>query len=131
MKKTVLQNIEISKEIAAIGHTQSITIADLGLPVPKGVKCIDLAVSKGIPTFEQVLKAVASEMKIESIIVAQELKSLSPLAIDTITKISDTTTIRTVPHEEFKQITESCNCIIRTGECTPYYNVILISGVDF
>lgn len=131
MKKTILQNTEISKEIAAIGHTQSILVSDLGLPVPKGVKCIDLAVSKGVPTFEQVLDAVFSEMKVESIIVAAELKNLSLSYVDNIAQKSGAQDVIIVPHDELKKLSENCNCIIRTGEGTPYRNVILISGVDF
>ena len=36
-----------------------------------------------------------------------------------------------VPHEEFKRLTRSSEAIVRTGECTPYANVILKSGVAF
>jgi len=36
-----------------------------------------------------------------------------------------------VPHEEFKQLTGSAVAVVRTGECTPYSNVILHSGVVF
>jgi D-ribose pyranase len=39
--------------------------------------------------------------------------------------------LRTVPHEEFKQMCEGAVAIVRSGECTPYANVMLISGVTF
>ena len=34
-------------------------------------------------------------------------------------------------HEEFKKITRESEAIVRTGECSPYANVILKSGVVF
>lgn len=36
-----------------------------------------------------------------------------------------------VPHDEFKDLTRSSEAIVRTGECTPYANVILKSGVVY
>ena len=38
---------------------------------------------------------------------------------------------RKVPHEEFKRLMEKAKCVIRTGETSPYANVILIGGVNF
>lgn len=36
-----------------------------------------------------------------------------------------------VKHEELKKITRESEAIVRTGECSPYANVILKSGVVF
>lgn len=36
-----------------------------------------------------------------------------------------------VPHDEFKRLSQASEVIVRTGECTPYANVILKSGVVF
>jgi D-ribose pyranase len=36
-----------------------------------------------------------------------------------------------ISHEDFKQLTRDSQAIVRTGECTPYANVILKSGVVF
>ena len=58
MKKTHLLHAELSQLIAAMGHGDAIVIADAGLPVPAGTRCIDLAVTRGVPSFEQVLDAV-------------------------------------------------------------------------
>ena len=37
----------------------------------------------------------------------------------------------TVSHEEFKRRTAKARAMVRTGECTPYANIILIAGVKF
>ncbi|RKO62361.1 ABC-type ribose transport system, auxiliary component [Caldibacillus debilis GB1] len=51
MKKHGILNSEIAKVLADLGHTDTIVIADCGLPVPAGVKKIDLALELGKPSF--------------------------------------------------------------------------------
>ena len=133
MKKSVLLNSEISYEIAKIGHTQTITIGDAGLPIPKGVKRIDLAVTRQIPSFLSVLDAVLAEMKVEKIVLAEEIKEKAPELKEQILNRfqPDGAAVVFVKHEQFKKLTEESNVIIRTGETTPYANIILQSGVTF
>jgi len=133
MKKSILLNSEISYEIAKIGHTQTITIGDAGLPIPKNVKRIDLAVAKQVPSFLQVLDAVLTEMKVEQITLAREINKKAPALKEQILKRfpKSEAAIKYVKHEQFKKMTEDSNVIIRTGETTPYANIILMSGVTF
>ena len=51
MQKTGILNSEIAKVLADMGHTDQMTIGDCGLPVPSGVKKIDLALRFGQPSF--------------------------------------------------------------------------------
>lgn len=74
MKKSRLLNSELSYEIAKIGHTAHITLCDAGLPIPQSVKRIDLAVEAGLPGLINVLDPVLSEMQVEEIILAEEIK---------------------------------------------------------
>lgn len=131
MKKDGLLNPEILKEIAALGHTEGICIADCGLPVPKNVKVIDVSITAGIPHFMDVLKAVQSELVVESYIVAHEICEKNPALGNDITEVLGSLPVKMVPHEEFKNMTENVKCIIRTGETLSYANVILIGGVNF
>ncbi len=130
MKKSALLNSEISYEIAKLGHTQTLTIGDAGLPVPAGVKRIDLAVVKGVPSFLQVLDAVLSEMKVEKITLAEEIRLKAPRLHEQIWNLFNVE-IEYVPHERFKELTKQSAAIVRTGETTPYANIILTSGVTF
>ncbi len=41
MRKTKLINSEVSYTISKMGHTDSLTIGDCGLPIPDGVNRID------------------------------------------------------------------------------------------
>jgi D-ribose pyranase len=131
MLKSVLLNSEIAKEIAALGHTQNIVIADAGLPIGKDQRCIDLAVKRGLPSFIEVLKTVSSDLIIESYIYANEAVEQNATIYTQMMQIMDGKGCRGVPHEEFKKLSQEAAVVIRTGECTPYANVILIGGVDF
>lgn len=139
MKKSTLINSEISYVIANMRHTDLLVIGDAGLPVPDGVKQIDLAVAKGVPDFLTVLKAVLSELRVEKIVFAEEIKKASPQlyheAMELIKQMEReekiVITVEYVPHEQFKLKTAAGRAVIRTGEFSPYANIILSSGVVF
>ncbi|MBC2854605.1 MAG: D-ribose pyranase [Cetobacterium somerae] len=135
MKKGKLLNSELSYEIAKIGHTSHITLCDAGLPFPKGVKRIDLAIEAGYPSFIKTLDAILSEMMVEEIVLASEIKTINPKVyneiLETFQKNGMNPKIVEVSHTEFKEITRESEAIVRTGECTPYANIILKSGVVF
>ena len=135
MKRTRLLHSELSYEVARLGHTASITLCDAGLPIPAGVKRIDLAIEPGYPAFLRTLDALLSELMVEEIVVASEMLAANAAIYREMTKLFKSHGIepRTaqVPHEEFKRLTRSSEVVVRTGECTPYANVILKSGVVF
>ena len=124
-----------------MGHTDRICIGDCGLPIPDETERIDLAVKFGQPTFMDVLKEVAGDMKIEKIVLAEEIVEKNPVILEEIKKffsISETgcetgfdMEIEYVSHVELKKLTKECKAVIRTGETTPYANIILQSGCIF
>ena len=65
MKKDRVLNPHILEEIAALGHTEYLCIADCGLPIPKGTKTVDISLTAGIPGFLDVLQAVNTELVTE------------------------------------------------------------------
>ena len=131
MKKNGVLNQEISQLIASMGHLDKLTICDAGLPIPDYIWRIDLAVIPGLPCFEAVTKAVASELKVQQIILAEELRDKNPELTRAIVEIFKDSDVIYVPHEDFKGLSTESRAIIRTGECTPFANVILVSGVTF
>ena len=132
MRKTVLLNSEISSVISNMGHTDTLTIGDCGLPIPEYVQRIDLAVKKGVPDFMTVLDTVLEELCVEKIVLAEEIKSASPeMHAEILKRFGEKVAVEYVPHTQFKQLTGDSRAIVRTGECTPYANVILQSGVTF
>lgn len=131
MKKNGILNKDISEVIAGLGHLDFITVCDAGLPIPLEAKRIDLAVVPGIPSFMDVLSALANELIIQEIIMANELAKMNPELVLRIKEIFPGIETSTIDHDEFKVLTNKSKAYIRTGECTPYANVILVSGVSF
>lgn len=131
MKKGKLLNSEISAVISKMGHTDSLTIGDCGLPIPKEVKRIDLALKYGVPSFLDTLDTVLEELCVEEIIIAEEIKEVAEYMYKEIINRFENVKVTTVKHEEFKTMTKDSHAVIRTGECTPYSNIILKSGVVF
>lgn len=131
MKKTELINSGISAVIARMGHTDGITICDCGLPIPDGTTCIDLALVRNQPRFLDTLRAVLLELCVERAVVASELVENSQPFLDDIKAQLPGVTFESVPHEQFKKLIAGTKAVIRTGECTPYANIILYSGVKF
>lgn len=130
MKKSGILNAELSKCIALLGHGQTLVIADYGLPIPKEVPTIDLAITKDTPSFLTVLRTVLAELSIEGITLASELPAQHPELFKEIEKSVDVP-IQTIRHEELKERLSSASVIVRTGEWTSYANAILQSGVIF
>ncbi|WP_041556397.1 D-ribose pyranase [Carnobacterium sp. 17-4] len=132
MKKNGILNSDIAKVLSDLGHTDKIAIGDAGLPVPDGVKKIDLALTLSEPSFLSVLKVVLSDMKVEKVVLAEEIKeqNATQLADIKATLVEDEQ-VTYVSHEAFKEQLKEVKVVIRTGEATPYSNIILQSGVLF
>ncbi|MET3134526.1 D-ribose pyranase [Oxalobacteraceae bacterium GrIS 1.11] len=131
MKKTLLLNAALARVIAGLGHGDMLVIADAGLPIPPGVECIDLALCKNIPGFFDTLRVVLSEMQVEQAVTAEETSRVSPMIEAAIAELLPDTPLRHMPHEQFKQLSASARAIVRTGQFTPYANVILVAGTVF
>jgi D-ribose pyranase len=129
MKKIGILNQPISSVIAGLGHTDTLVIADAGLPIPPETQRIDLALTQGIPRFLDTLQAVLTEMHAEKAIIAEEMIEISPEMYEAVRRALGDVPIETVAHLVFKERTRSARAVIRTGECTPYANVILVAGL--
>ncbi|MEF9991553.1 MAG: D-ribose pyranase [Romboutsia sp.] len=131
MKKTKLINSELSYTISKMGHADSLTIGDCGLPIPQNVDRIDLALKYGVPTFLETLDTVLEELCVEEIVIATEIEDINPKIYKEILNRFDNIKITKISHEEFKNMTKESKAVVRTGECSPYANIILKSGVVF
>lgn len=131
MKKNGILNQDLLAVIGSLGHTDRIVVCDAGLPIDPNVRRIDLAITKGMVPFMDVLKPLLNELVVEKIILAQEIVAKSPAMHQEIVAVTKGIPLEQVSHEEFKKLTRGAKAIIRTGECTPYANVILQSGVNF
>ncbi|GAB4367009.1 MAG: D-ribose pyranase [Calditrichia bacterium] len=137
MEKTALINAPLSGIIARMGHGDYLVVADSGLPIPYGHQVVDLAVTPHLPRIQEVLPVILQELKVETVIITKEMEEHSPeyyaeLQVQ-LGKLLPDVPVRKIPHNRFKEITrESGNiAFVRTGEATPYANLILVAGVVF
>ncbi|NBA95564.1 D-ribose pyranase [Pseudomonas sp. R5(2019)] len=134
MKKSPLLNIALSRLIASLGHGDSVVIGDAGLPVPPGVELIDLALTAGIPSFADTLEVVLSEMLVERYGLTEEMLQRAPPGLAAVDRLAGKGLLgvrEIVTHQAFKRLTRGARAVVRTGECQPYSNIILIAGVTF
>jgi D-ribose pyranase len=132
MKKCGHLNREVSRVLARMGHTDSLVIADCGLPVPDGVECIDLSLSFGDPTFLRVLDSILADFKVERAVFATEAQEHNPVVAARASRLSlEQVQVEFVSHEVLKNLSRCARAVIRSGEATPYANVLLYSGVIF
>lgn len=139
MKKGMVLNAEISSVISRLGHADTLVIADAGLPIPRGVQRIDLALTHGVPGFMQVVEVVTHEMQVEAAYLASEIQQHNPQLHQTLLNHlerlqqhqGNTISIRYISHEQFRQHTADSQAVIRSGECSPFANIILCAGVTF
>lgn len=114
--------------IASMGHTDTLVLADAGLPVPAGVECIDLLWSRGEPSLAPVLQAVLADLEVEAATIASQLDG--PM-LDSVTGLLGATPVERVDHADLKRAVTTSRAVVRTGETTPFANVILRAGVVF
>ena len=147
MKTTGILNSELIKTMARMGHGDMLVITDRGFPFPLHdlTKTVDLSVSRDLPRFLDVVRPIVEDFEIEEAIIADETRTVSPDVYDALCKIiakkknkGKDIRIRHIPHDEFKDHVlhgaergEPVACFVKTGDFTPYANVILVSSVPF
>jgi D-ribose pyranase len=147
MKTNGILNSELITAMARMGHGDMLVVTDRGFPFPLHdvTWTIDLSVAKNLPRFLDVLAPIVEDFEIEEVIIAEETKKVSPAVHEAMLKIfskkknkGKDVRVRYIPHPEFKELVlhgaergEPVACFVKTGEFTPYANVILVSSVPF
>lgn len=135
MKRNGILNADISRVLSYMGHTDTLAVGDCGLPIPEETERIDLALKLGVPSFMEVLEEVAKEMKIEKVVLAEEIREKNPKIheeiLELVNKMDTECSVEYVSHTKLKEQTKTCKAVIRTGETTPYANIILQSACLF
>ncbi|MCI7238498.1 MAG: D-ribose pyranase [Anaerococcus sp.] len=126
MKIKGILNSNIARALADLGHTDLIAIGDCGLPIDKDKK-IDISLKLGVPSFIEVLDEVLKDFSVEKYILASEIKDKNPTQEDNIKSLLEDVDCQYISHEDFKEKLKDVKFVIRTGENTPYSNIILQS----
>ena len=126
-------NGQLARVISETGHTDQVVVTDAGLPIPVGVERVDLALTPGVPAFLDVLDAVLDELEVEGALLSEEIRETSPQMLAQIEQrlTARGVTPTLVPHTEFKAATGNARAAVRSGEFTPYANVLLTAGVVY
>lgn len=134
MKKNKVLNSHVSKAIATLGHFDLLTINDAGMPIPNDERRIDLAITKDLPKFIEVLEVVLSEVEIQKIYLATEIRNQNTYQLEQIyALIGEHVDVEFIEHDEMKKNLNNptTKANIRTGETTPFSNIALESNVTF
>lgn len=124
MRRSGILNPDLAARINRLGHTDTFVVADCGLPIPAGVPVVDLTLVFGIPRFSDVVDALLAEVVVEALTLADR----TPAGVRAL--LPDVP-VAEVDHEELKRQVADASFVVRTGETTPYANVIFRSGVPF
>lgn len=129
MLKTGILNPHVLHLLARFRHTNTIVIADRGFPSWPQLETVDLSLVDDVPTVLQVLSAVRAHCVIGQAWMAQEFLG----ANDRRTRSRFVAALKGAslsfePHPDFKQRVPQAIGLVRTGDTTPYANVILESA---
>lgn len=129
MKRAGILNRQLCGALAGLGHGHEVLVCDAGMPVPDGPRVVDLAFRAGIPSFADVLDGLLEELVTESATAATEVREANPATAGLLTQRLPALDL--VPHEELKTRSARARLVVRTGEASPYANVLLRCGVFF
>jgi D-ribose pyranase len=127
MKKTGILNAELNAGLSRLGHGDLVVVADCGLPIPPGVRVVDLALVHGVPRFVDVLDALLGDAVFQECVVATEAAGTDAGAW-LAERFPER---RAVSHEELKAMSADARLFVRTGEATAFANAVLVCGVPF
>ncbi len=129
MLKSGTLNPNLNSLLSRVRHTNTLAIADRGLPFWPQIETVDISLVDDIPRVLDVLQAIRCNFKIGNAFMADELRAVnSPsvcrefeLALNGITLVFE-------PHMEFKKRVPQAIGLIRTEDTIQYANMILESA---
>lgn len=125
MRANGLWHAELVRLLLDLRHHDTVVLADAGLPVPDGVPVVDLGWRRGEPRVRDLLAAVLDELVVERATLAKELDG------GELRTALAAVPVELVSHDELKAMTGEARAVVRTGDDTPYANVVLHAGVPF
>ena len=128
MLQTGILNPQLLHLLARIRHTNTLVIADWAFPFWPGIETVDISLTRGIPMVRDVLDLLTPNFKIGRIWQAEEFLATNPQeTVNAFAKSFGKIPLTREPHLEFKKRVPGAIGLIRTGDPTPYGNLILES----
>jgi len=129
MIKTGILNPAINSLLSRVRHSNTLVIADRGFPFWPMIETVDIALVDNVPTVLAVLRAIRPNFQIGKAWMAREFLKNNPES----TRAAFHAALSGIglaqePHIKFKQRVPYAIGLIRTGDTTPYANIILESA---
>lgn len=129
MLNTGILNPHVLDLLARIRHTNTLVIADWAFPYWPDIETIDISLTHGIPTVLDVLDLITPIFKVGRIWQADEFAAVNSAdVVDRFAKSFGEIPLTREPHVDFKKRVPHAIGLIRTGDPTPYGNIILESA---
>jgi D-ribose pyranase len=129
MLQSGIINPHVLDLVARIRHTNTLVIADWAFPFWPEIETVDISLTQGIPTVLDVLDLLTPVFKIGRIWQAEEfLATNNAESIARFNRSFGDIPVTREAHLDFKKRVPQAIGLIRTGDPTPYGNVILESA---
>jgi D-ribose pyranase len=129
MLKSGILNPQINSLISRVRHTNTLVIADRGFPFWPMIETVDTSLVDDVPTVLQAFAALRGNFVIGKAWMAQEfLRNNLPMIRAAFAKALDGIDLKHERHVDFKKRVPHAIGLIRTGDTTPYANLILESA---
>jgi len=128
MLQTGILNPHVLDLLARIRHTNTLVISDWAFPYWPEIETVDISLTHGIPTVLDVLDLLTPVFKVGRIWQAHEFVSCNPKeTVGRFAKSFGKIPLTREAHVDFKKRVPNAIGLIRTGDATPYSNIILES----
>ncbi len=129
MLQTSIINPHVLDLLAKIRHTNTLVIADAAFPYWPQIETVDISLTRGIPTVLDLLDLLTPVFQIGHIWQAEEfLSHNSPEVIARFARSFGSIPLTREAHLEFKKRVPHAIGLIRSGDATPYGNIIVQSA---
>ena len=134
MKKYGILNRKLNDALSALGHGDIFIITDAGFPLPYGAQpqtiSIDLAIAKDLPDIPTILKLINEEVIFEECYVAAYQQEYNPPLFAEVNRIVKRCTVEAIDNDKLMEMSRKAKVIIRTGNFSPWGNIVMVSGVN-
>src|SRR5277367_4295797 len=122
-------NPQILALLARIRHTNALVIADRGFPFWPMIETVDISLVDDVPTVLQLIAAVRANHNFTQAYMAREFQKNNFKTVqEKFAKALRRVQTKFEPHVQFKKRVPHAVGLVRTGDTTPFANVILVSG---
>ncbi|MFM1852418.1 MAG: hypothetical protein RIS54_2102 [Verrucomicrobiota bacterium] len=128
MLRTGILNPHVLDLLARIRHTNTLVIADRGIPFWPEIETVDISLVDDVPTVQQVLAAIRPNFVFGAVWAAEEFKAHNSAEKLAALRELAGPGLRFEPHVDFKKRVPRAIGLIRTGDTTLYGNLILESA---